>query len=71
MTRPRATPPRLAFTADEAAASIGIGRDAFAAHVRDELRWVYVGRSRRVSAEELRAWLERRSTRVIPEEWEQ
>jgi hypothetical protein len=51
--------PRLAFTAMEAPAVLGVSWDFFREHVAPELRWVRRGSKKLVSARELEAWLER------------
>lgn len=54
-----ATVDRLAYSPDEAAASIGCSRDYFDEHVAPELRWVRRGRRKFVAVAELARWLER------------
>lgn len=57
--RYRSEPPRTALRVpDEAAASLGVGRDFFREHVLDELRVVRRGRLVLVDVDELRRWLE-------------
>jgi hypothetical protein len=55
----RPTPPRLALTPEEAAASLGVGRSYFAEHIAPELRWVLRGSRRFVAVRELERWLDR------------
>jgi excisionase family DNA binding protein len=65
---PRATsPPRLAFSVEEAAASIGVSRDLFDAEVRPGLRVVRVGRRVLVPVRELERYLDRHAARVLEE----
>lgn len=56
--------PRIALRPEEAAASLGIGRTAFYAHVMPELRCILVGRVRLVPVRELEAWTEREAKRL-------
>lgn len=49
---------RLAYSAGEAAESIGVSRDYFDEHVAHELRWIRRGRRKFVAVDELRRWLE-------------
>lgn len=58
-------PPRLALSADEAAASIGVSRDFFDEHVRPELRIVRRGRRLLVPVREIDHWLEREASRAL------
>lgn len=58
--------PRLAVTPDEAAASLSMSRDTFDRHVRDELRFVRVGRKVLIPVKELDRWLDQNSTRTLP-----
>jgi hypothetical protein len=51
--------PRLALRPEEAAASIGISRDAFDQHVLPELKVVRRGRLRLIAVRELERWLDR------------
>lgn len=51
------TVPRLALSPDEAAAALGVSRDFFDEHIRQELRVIYRGRRRLVSVRELERWL--------------
>jgi hypothetical protein len=48
----------LAYSADEAAAALGVRRDYFDEHVAGELRWVRRGRRKFVAVVELQRWLE-------------
>ena len=59
--------PRLAFTATEAAESIGVSPDFFAEHIACDLRWVRRGRKKLVSVAELERWLELNSARTLGE----
>lgn len=52
---------RLALSPEEAAAAIGISRDSFDRHVRDQLAWVRVGARVVVPVAELERWLQRRA----------
>jgi hypothetical protein len=55
--RKRPQPTRTAYRIpDEAASVLGIGRDAFNAHVRPDLKLIRVGRLILVSAAELERW---------------
>jgi hypothetical protein len=56
---------RLAYSLDEAAASIGVSRDYFDDHVRPELRVVRRGRRILVAAAELTRWLEVSSVKAL------
>jgi hypothetical protein len=51
--------PRLALSADEAAAALGVSRDYLDEHIAPELRWVRRGRRKFVAVAELERWLER------------
>jgi excisionase family DNA binding protein len=63
---PRATSaPRLALSVEEAAAAIGLSRDAFDEHVRHELRLVRVGRRLLVPVRELERYLDRHAARAM------
>jgi len=55
----RPEPSRLALTVEEAAAAIGMSRDSFDRHVRDELRLVRRGRLVLVPVRELERWVDR------------
>jgi excisionase family DNA binding protein len=50
--------PRLALKPEEAAAAIGVSRDFFDDHIRDELRVVRRGSKVLVPVAELERWLE-------------
>jgi hypothetical protein len=63
--RPVAEVPRLALSADEIAASIGVSRDHFDAHCASEIRWVRKGRRKFASVDEVRRWLERSSALTL------
>jgi excisionase family DNA binding protein len=56
---------RLALRPAEAAASLGVSEDYFAAHIASELRWVRKGRLKLVSVTELQAWLDRSAARTL------
>jgi excisionase family DNA binding protein len=56
--RNTAPPLRLALSPTEAALAIGVSRDFFDTHVRDELRLVRRGRLVLVPVKELERWLE-------------
>jgi hypothetical protein len=49
--------PRLALSASEAAASIGLSRSFFERVVAPELRWITRGRRRFVAVAEIEDWL--------------
>ena len=55
--------PRLGLTLDEAAAAVGVSRDTFDRHIRDELRIVRRGRCLIVPIVEIERWLEREAAR--------
>ncbi len=63
--------PRLAFTIDEAATSLGIGRTAFREHVLPDLRVVYIGRKPVIAIAELERHLERQARRMLAAELDQ
>jgi len=66
VTEPEFAPiQRVALTREEAAASIGIGIDAFEEYVQPELRLIAVGRRRLVPVGELQRWAERAATRAL------
>lgn len=66
MSRPATAPvPRLALSAEEAAASLGVSRDYLDEHIGDELRWTRRGRRKIVAIAELERWLERSAARTI------
>lgn len=58
-----AAPPRLGLSLDEAAAAVGVSRDTFDRHIRDELRIVRRGRCLIVPIVEIERWLEREAAR--------
>jgi hypothetical protein len=64
--RPVAEVPRLALSADEAAASLGVSRDYLDAWVGPELRWVRRSGRKFVSVAELNRWLEANAARTLP-----
>jgi hypothetical protein len=57
------SPPRLGLTLDEAAAAVGVSRDTFDRHSRDELRIVRRGRCLIVPVAEIERWLDRAAAR--------
>lgn len=59
--------PRLALTAMEAPAAIGVSHDFFQEHVASELKWVRRGRKKLVSVRELERWLDENGARVLEE----
>lgn len=59
--------PRLAFTAMEAPAVLGVSYDFFVAHIAPELRCVRRGSKKLYAAAELSAWLEREAARTLGE----
>jgi hypothetical protein len=59
--------PRLALTAMEAPAAIGVSHHFFKEHVAGELRWVRRGSKKLVAVSELQSWLERNAARVFEE----
>jgi len=59
--------PRLALTAMEAPAALGVSHHFFKAHIAGELRWTRRGAKKLVAVSELQAWLERNSARVFEE----
>lgn len=63
----RAMVERLALTAMEAPAALGISHDFFREHVASELRWVRRGRKKLVSVRELERWLDENAARVLEE----
>jgi hypothetical protein len=63
--RPVLEVPRLAFSPNEVAASLGVSRDYLDQHVAPELRWVRRGRRKFVSVVELERWLEKNSALTL------
>lgn len=57
--------PRLALTAMEAPAALGVSHDFFKEHIASELRWVRRGRKKLVSVRELERWLDENAARVF------
>ena len=57
--------PRLALSPDEAAASIGVSRDFFDAHIAHELRVVRRGRRKLIPVRELEKWLDRAASTAL------
>jgi len=69
LSRMTRTPvPRLAFSPDEAAASLGVSRDYFDEHVLPELRTVRRGRRRLVPIRDLERWLSESAARALESE---
>jgi excisionase family DNA binding protein len=56
---------RLTLTPTEAAQALGVSRDFFDEHVRDELRLVRRGRLVLVPVRELERWVEENAARVL------
>jgi hypothetical protein len=59
---------RLALTAMEAPAALGVSDDFFRDHIARELRWVRRGSKKLVAVRELEAWLEREAARTLGDE---
>jgi excisionase family DNA binding protein len=59
------TPPRLALSLDEAAASLGVSKDFFDEHVRPELRVARRGRRVLIAVAELERWLHTSAARAL------
>jgi hypothetical protein len=57
--------PRLALSATEAAASLGVSLDYYAEHVAPELRVVRRGRKRLVAVREVERWLDANASRAL------
>lgn len=57
--------PRLALTASEAPAALGVSHDFFEEHIGPDLRWVRRGRKKLVSVREVERWLDENSARVF------
>ena len=57
--------PRLAYTATEAPAVLGVSDDFFRSHIASELRWVRRGSKKLVSRRELELWLERSAEHTL------
>jgi excisionase family DNA binding protein len=57
--------PRLALSPAEAAKSLGVSRDYFDLHIRDELRAVRRGRRILIPIAELSRFLDREACRVL------
>jgi len=60
--------PRIALKIEEAAAALGVSRDFFDEHVRDELRLIRRGRLVLVPVRELERWVEREAALAVGEE---
>jgi len=63
--RKRRDVPRLALSADEAAAALGVSRDFLDEHIAPELRWVRRGRRKLIALRELERWLAESSKRTL------
>jgi hypothetical protein len=63
-----AAAPRIALRPEEAAAALGMSRDAFDEHVKPELRLVRRGRLVLVPVRELERWVEREAARTLDRE---
>ena len=61
----RPAPPRLALTAEEAAQALGMSRDSFDRHVKNEVPMVRRGRLRLFGVGELQRWVERSAERTL------
>ena len=59
--------PVVTLRASEACHALGVSRNTFDRHIRDDLRWIRVGRIRMVAMSELQQWTERRSVRLSAE----
>ncbi len=57
--------PRLALTAMEAPAALGVSDDYFRANIADELAWIRRGRKKLVSVGEIQRWLDANAARVL------
>jgi excisionase family DNA binding protein len=56
---------RVTLTPIEAAAALGVSRDFFDAHIRDELRLIRRGRLVLVPVRELERWADENAARVL------
>lgn len=61
------SPPRFTLKVEEAAAALGVSRDFFDEHVRDELRLIRRGRLVLVPVRELERWVEREAALAVGE----
>lgn len=61
----KVAPPRLALTAMEAPAALGVSHDYFLEYVAHELRWIRRGRKKLVSVAELQRWLDANAARTV------
>ena len=61
----KTSPPRLALSLDEAAATLGVSPDYFDEHVRPELRIVRRGRRVLIAVAELERWLQTSAARGV------
>ncbi len=57
--------PRIAVRIEEAAAALGMSRDAFDEHVKPELRLIRRGRLVLVPVRELERWVEREAALTL------
>jgi excisionase family DNA binding protein len=57
---------RVTLTPTEAAEALGVSRDFFDQHIRDELKLIRRGRIILIPVRELEQWAERNATRTIP-----
>jgi hypothetical protein len=60
--------PRLAVTATEAPAALGVSVDFFRDFIASELKWVRRGRKKLVAVSELQKWLDANGSRVLGDE---
>lgn len=67
VTRSQSPLKRLAYTAMEAPAVLGVSDDFFRKHIARDLRWIRLGSKKLVSERELDAWLERTATHTFGE----
>jgi len=67
---PRSPVPRLAMTATETAASLGVSADYFREYVAPDLRCVRRGRKRLYSVREVERWLDRHSAVALADDRE-
>lgn len=58
--------PRLAFTLDEAATSLGVSRNHFCRHILPDLKVVYTGSVRSIPVSELERWIDKNSIPARP-----
>jgi hypothetical protein len=60
--------PRLALTAMEAPAALGVSHDFFQEHIAAELRWIRRGRKKLVFITELERWGTENAARTFGED---